>query len=140
MRVKRGREFIGRFKKGADLLDSLAVKCRKEGVTLGVFSVIGAVTGARMGYYLRDEQKYVECVRLDKHLELSSCIGNISLKGPDIFVHAHVTLADLEGRCYGGHLMPGTAIFAAEYHIKELTDGKLERGHDPETGLALWSV
>ncbi|MBF0522099.1 MAG: DNA-binding protein, partial [Candidatus Omnitrophica bacterium] len=51
---------------------------------------------------------------------------------------AHIMLADWEGRCYGGHLMPGTMIFAAEYCIKELTGLELHRGHDQETGLSLW--
>jgi len=53
-------------------------------------------------------------------------------------VHAHVVLADHDGNCFGGHLMPGAEIFAAEYHIKELTGANLERKDDPETGLSLW--
>ena len=138
MQVKDGRTFIGRFEFKADLLESITELCKKENIKLGVFSVIGALTSARMGYYNQDEKKYVECVNLDKKLEITSCIGNISLKDSEVFVHAHITLADHEGKCYGGHLMPGATIFAAEYHIKELTGAKLERKDDPQTGLSLW--
>ena len=66
------------------------------------------------------------------------CMGNISLKDGEVFVHAHITLADHEGKCHGGHLMPDTNIFAAEYYVQELVGEKLERKHDPETGLSLW--
>lgn len=138
MEVKKGREFIGRFKVKSDLLEELTNICKKENITLGVFSVIGALTNVKLGYYNQDAKKYVECVNLEKKLEINSCIGNISLFNSEVFVHAHITLADHEGNCYGGHLMNGTNILVAEYHIKELTGAKLERKFDPETGLNLW--
>ena len=138
MKVEMAREFIGRFKVNRDLLGELTKLSKEEGIKLGVFSVIGALTCAKLGYYDQQAKKYIECVNLDKKLEIASCIGNISLKDGEIFVHAHITLANHEGRTYGGHLMPGAMIFAAEYHIKELTGAKLERKYDPETGLMLW--
>ncbi|MFA5088433.1 MAG: PPC domain-containing DNA-binding protein [Candidatus Omnitrophota bacterium] len=138
MRVKEGRMFIGRFAYRADLLGSLTDFCKKEKIRLGVFSVIGAVSGAKLGYYHQQEKRYTECVSLSKTLEIVSCVGNISLKDSEIFIHAHITLADHQGQCYGGHLMPGAEIFAAEYWIRELTGGELHRQHDPETKLSLW--
>lgn len=138
MSVKEGRMFIGKFSHKADLLESLNKFCQDNNIKLGVFSVIGAVRCAKMGYYKQDEQQYIECVNLEKKLEIVSCLGNISLKDEKPFVHAHITLADWQGQCYGGHLMPGTVIFAAEYYIKELTGLELKRGLDKETGLSLW--
>ena len=138
MQVKEGRVFIGRLGLKADILKSLKEICAKEGIRLGVFSVIGAVSAVKFGYYRQAEKKYADCVNLEKKLEITSCTGNISLKDSEIFVHAHITLADHNGRCYGGHLMLGSRIFAAEYHIKELTGATLERHPDPETGLSLW--
>ena len=138
MQVKEGRLFIGRFKHKSDLLASLTELCEKEDIKLGVFKVVGALTSAKLGYYKQDEKKYIDCVNLDKKLEIASCIGNVSLMDSKVFVHAHVTLADHEGKCYGGHLMPGSNIFAAEYYIKELKGAKLERAFEPETGLNLW--
>jgi len=138
MQVKEGRVFIGRFRYTADLLESLKDVCVSENIRLGVFCVIGAVSRVKLGYYKQDEKRYVECLSLEKKLEITSCAGNISLKDSEVFIHAHVTLADHEGRSCGGHLMPGSAIYAAEYHIQELTGGTLERKPDPETGLSLW--
>ncbi|MFH1645728.1 MAG: PPC domain-containing DNA-binding protein [Candidatus Omnitrophota bacterium] len=138
MQVTTGRKFIGRFGHKKDLLAEISDFCKKENVRLGVFSVIGALTNVNMGFYDQELKKYTECISLDKKLEISSCIGNVSLKDNEIFVHAHIALADHEGRAFGGHLMPGSAIFAAEFYIQELEGNDLVRKDDPETGLSLW--
>ncbi len=140
MQVREARAFIGRFRAKSDLLAELTELCKKEHIRLGVFSVIGALTYAKLGYYNQDAKKYTDCVSLDKKLEIASCTGNISLLDAEIFVHAHIALADHNGTAYGGHLMPGSTIFAAEYYIKELIGTTLERTHDPETGLKLWNI
>ncbi|MFH1783425.1 MAG: PPC domain-containing DNA-binding protein [bacterium] len=138
MQVKEGRVFIGRLDHEGDLLDSLTSVCKENNIKLGVFSVIGAVRGAKLGFYDQEQKKYEERINIKKKLEITSCNGNISLIDSDIFVHSHITLVDREGNCYGGHLMPGSRIFAAEYYIKELTGAVLARKNDPETGLSLW--
>ncbi|MDF1536837.1 MAG: DNA-binding protein [bacterium] len=138
MRVEQGRAFIGRLPSGADLLESLTAVCRYENVRFGVVTAIGAVSSARLGYYKQDEQEYMECLNIEKGLEIVSCLGNMSLKEGEIFVHTHVILSDKEGRCYGGHLMPGTRVFAAEYCIRELVGKPYSREWDAVTGLALW--
>ncbi len=140
MRVKAGRKYIGRFGFGRDLLGELEGFCRTERIAVGVFTVIGALTRVRLGYYDRKAKKYVSCVQLSDVLEITSCTGNISMSGQDVFVHAHITLADHQGKCTGGHLMSGSRIFAAEYDIQELTGGKLHRVPDKETGLRLWRM
>lgn len=138
MLVEKGRKFIGRFHSKADLLESLSQLCTSENIRLGVFSVIGALTNVKLGYYNQEAKRYTECASLDKKLEICSCIGNISLKDDEIFVHAHITVAGHDGQAFGGHLMPGSSIFAAEYYIEELTGQELLREHDEETGLSLW--
>ena len=140
MRFDQGRVFIGRLPSGANLLESLTAVCREENVRFGVVTAIGAVSSARLGYYKQDEQEYIDCLNIEKGLEIASCMGNVSLKDGEIFVHVHVTLSDEEGRCYGGHLMPGTRIFAAEYSIRELEGQPYTREHDTGTGLALWPM
>ncbi|MFC1496006.1 hypothetical protein ACFL52_01165 [Candidatus Margulisiibacteriota bacterium] len=48
-----------------------------------------------------------------------------------------MTLADFEGKAYGGHLMPGTIVYAAEFVINEFVGAELKRGKDQVTGLPL---
>jgi uncharacterized protein len=137
-KVKFGRTFIGRFEAEKDLLQEITGYCKKNKIQLGTFNIIGALKSAKLGYYDQTEKKYVFGVNLNKKLEICSCMGNISLKGEKIMVHAHVNLADLKGRCYGGHLLEGSRIFAAEFIIQELKGAVLTRKTDPATGLPLW--
>jgi predicted DNA-binding protein with PD1-like motif len=138
MRVKEKRILIGRLPHGADLLGSLTAVCIEENVKFGTVMAIGAVSAARLGYYRQDVKEYMDCLNLEKGLEIVSCLGNVSHKEGEIFVHAHVSLSDKEGRCYGGHLMEGTRVFSAEYCIREMEGEPYSREHDPVTGLALW--
>lgn len=53
-------------------------------------------------------------------------------------IHAHIVLSDSKGRTFGGHLLPGTVVFAGEVFMLELPGIKLEREYDQETGLNLF--
>ena len=133
-----GRRVMGRLAKGHDLLGALEGHCLNLGIRLGEVRALGAVSAARVGFYNQAEQKYV-FLELNQPLEILALVGNVSLKDGKPFVHAHVTLADAEGRAWGGHLAAGTPVFACEYVIQEyLSDKTLTRGLDEETGLFLW--
>lgn len=138
--TKNGRSFLGRFEYGDDLLSVLTDFCNQNKISMGVFNLIGAVQKARMGFYKQEKKEYVDCINLDKKLEISACMGNISLKDNEIMVHAHISLSDYAGKTYGGHLRPGTIIFAAEFYIQELIGDQLVRGKDEKTGLPLWTA
>lgn len=64
--------------------------------------------------------------------------GNVSIRDGSPLVHAHVSLADYSGNAFGGHLAPGTTVFACEYIIQAFTGETLVREQDSETGLPLW--
>jgi len=138
LEMQTGRKIMGRLAKGADLLGALEEQCRIQNITLGEVRALGAVTKARVGFYNQAERQYY-FLDLEQPLEILTLIGNISLKDGQPMVHAHVTLADEAGRAFGGHLAPGTEIFACEFVIQEyLAKEVLTRGFDDETGLFLW--
>ena len=134
----KGKTFIGRFNIGDDLLLSLETFCRKKKIVSGIFWLIGAVQNIKLGYYDQRYQKYIQCLSMNKKFEISSCQGNISMKGKDLSVHAHITVSDLKGKTYGGHLLNGTKIFACEFFLQELKNTSLIRSKDFKTGLPLW--
>ncbi|MFH1394663.1 MAG: PPC domain-containing DNA-binding protein [Candidatus Omnitrophota bacterium] len=138
MLVEKGKTFIGKFNKDDDLLLALNAFCGSKNIKTGVFSIIGAVQKASVGYYDQDKKVYTNNIELNKKMEIVSCQGNISLKDGKICVHAHISLSDEAGKCFGGHLIPGTVIWAAEYYIQELRGSELNRKYDSETGLSLW--
>jgi predicted DNA-binding protein with PD1-like motif len=91
------------------------------------------------GFYDCEAQKYENFV-FEKPMEVLSLVGNVSLKDGQPFIHAHITLSDEKGQSFGGHLMEGTIVFAAEFIIEELEGENLEREFDKTTGLALWDI
>ncbi len=136
--TRPGRSFMGRLAKGDDLLQALEKFCQEHQITLGEVRALGAVTRARVGFYNQEERKYY-FLDLEQPLEILALVGNISLKDGQPMVHAHVTLGDAAGRAFGGHLAPGTPVFACEFAVHEYqAEQILARQDDPETGLMLW--
>ncbi len=133
-----GKIIVSRLPHGGDLLEEITELARREGITVGTVSAIGAVRKARIGYYDQSSRAYRE-KEFARPLEICSCLGNISLQDGEVFAHLHVVLADGEGKTVGGHLRPGTVIFAAECRLEQLRGRPLERGYDERTGLSLWS-
>ncbi len=133
------RVLMGRLKTGDDLLLSLETVLNEARITMGSLTLVGALRSATVGYYDQNKRQYQE-IKYSKHLEILSGVGNISRKDGKLMVHCHVTLGDSEGRAFGGHLMPGTEVFACEYTVFEFDGPVLERRFDHETGLALWQL
>ncbi len=135
--MQPGRWYMGRCAHGSDLLDELTAYCEQKNITCGKIEVIGAVQKARFGYYDQQNRQY-HYTETPRHMEILSCIGNISLNEGKPMVHAHITFADEEGKAFGGHMAQGTIVFAAEYIIQAFDNTTLIRENDDTTGLRLW--
>lgn len=128
---------VFRVAKGVDLAAALQSFVQEKGVRFGEIIAIGAVEKATIGYYHQASRRY-ETLTFEEDLEITSCLGNISLKDGQPFVHAHITLADRAGKMVGGHLMPGTIVFACEVIVHEFEGAAPVRTMDDETTLFLW--
>ena len=137
--IQPGKVFMGRLSHGADLLAELTDICLREGIRLGRIEAFGAVQKATLGFYDQGTRTY-QSFALDRPLEITKLIGNISLKEGKSMVHAHITLADADGSAYGGHLMPGTIIFACEFVLQAFEGALFNREFDEDTGLRLWNL
>jgi len=136
-RFERGRVFLESLPHGADLLATIEKLCRDNEVETGVFWLIGAVQECCVSCYDQVAKEYRNFCKPGP-LEVVSCMGNISLKDGEPFIHAHILVADETGDGFGGHLRPGTVIFSAEAFIEELTGAPPRREFDALTGLSLW--
>ena len=138
-KVKSKELFMGKLSYGCDLLEGLTSICQKENIRLGKIEALGAVQKAHIGFYDQQAREY-RFLTISQPLEITKLVGNISLKDGNPFVHAHITLADEEGKAFGGHLAPGTVVFACEFIIESFDGPVFERGFDEETGLPLWAM
>jgi uncharacterized protein len=137
-RFARGKTTLVRLTHGEDLLAELTAAALDVGATSGTVEVIGAVSSLVLGYYHQDRKEY-ESHTFEGAWEIASAIGNVSLLEDQPFVHLHVVASGDDGRCVGGHLMPGCTVFAAEAAITALEGHAApERELDGATGLKLW--
>ena len=136
-RARGGEVLMGRLQRGDDLLGGLAEQAKAAGVRAGRLQALGAVEKARVGFYDQGAFEY-RFLDLGEPLEILALIGNVSLRDGEPMVHAHVTLGDARGKAFGGHLVPGTTVFACEFTIAILEGQALHRAHDDATGLPLW--
>lgn len=128
---------MGQIPTGADLYESISKICTEEDVKTGKVTALGAVSQATVAYYDQKNKEY-QPITFKERLEILNCTGNVSLKDGKPFVHVHATFSDRKGNAFGGHLTPGTIVFACEVTIEELEGRALDRKPDDETGLNLW--
>ena len=138
-KVQSRQLFIGKLDYGSDLLEEISLVCKREDIRLGRVEALGAVQKACIGYYDQKAREY-RFIEFNQHLEITHLIGNISLKDGAPMVHGHITLSDEKGNVYGGHLSPGTIVFACEFILEAFDGPLLNRGLDRQTGLPLWSM
>jgi predicted DNA-binding protein with PD1-like motif len=133
-----GRCLMGRLAPGDDLLVALESLVRERNIRSGQVQFLGALQKGALGYYDQNARQYRTLV-LDRHLEIAAGAGNVSLRDGQPMVHAHLVLSDEEGRCWGGHLVPGNVVFACEFAILVLEGEPWSRHPDDYTGLTLWT-
>lgn len=131
------RVVMGRLAHDADLLEELTAVCKAEGVKLGRLEAFGAVKKGRVAFYDQQAREY-NFFEIDEELEILKVIGNVSLKDGEPIVHAHITFSKPDGEAVGGHLAPGTIIFACEFLLQVFEGQPFTRGYDEPTGLPLW--
>lgn len=137
--IKATRVIMKRLPPGADLLAELNHLVAAEKVALGLVSGIGALRKAAVGIFLQDKKEYRTNV-FDHEMEICALAGNVSLKEGKPFVHAHLALSDVEGRGFGGHIMPGCEIFVAEVVVVTFEGPAFERTPQAECGdLWVWA-
>ena len=135
--AKLKRTLVGQLPHGADLYESLTKIAKNEDIKLGRVLAIGATTHAVVAFYDHTQKKYVN-MEFPGSMEILTCNGNVSLREGKPFVHVHIVLGDRLGKVFGGHLMPGTKVFACEVFIDEFEGEELRRDYDEFTGLYLW--
>lgn len=126
----------GRLFKGDEIVTGITKIAKEKGITAGIINGIGAVEGAKIGYYDQKTRKYMS-QEFAEPMEILSLKGNISLKDNEAFAHLHVVFSKEDYSCIGGHLFEAT-VFAFEFEIIEFEGTAYERGFDEDTGLFLW--
>jgi len=124
--------------KGELVNESLLNVAKKENLTCGWISGLGAISDIEVGYW-DIEKKIYEKQNFNNHYELLSLIGNISLIDNKPFIHTHISFSDTNFNVFGGHLFDTKVIAAAEFCIFT-SEYNLHRKLNCGIGLSLWNI
>ena len=110
----------------------------KNGVGCAWLNGIGAIADPEIGYYSLNTKSYHRKV-FSGDYELTSLIGNITIKEGKYFSHTHITFSDTNYNVLGGHLFDAKITAAGEFIM---LPGKknIIRQMNPEIGLSLWCL
>ena len=126
-----------RIDRGEEILASLAEVCRREGITLGTISGIGAVDEVTLGVFDRGQFAY-QSETYTGDFEIASCSGTVTTMEGEPYFHLHMAAANpVKGLCCGGHLNRGVVSLTGEFVITALP-GAVGRKYSPEVGLNLF--
>jgi predicted DNA-binding protein with PD1-like motif len=119
-----------RLKTGDDLLVKIKEIVIKHRIYAGiVLSAVGSLSSSNIRVPIID--KLVKHIN-PNNLEIDSVNGTISING----CHLHITVSDLNGKAFGGHIKEGCIIrTTCEIVIGILNDTKFVREFDNSTGF-----
>jgi predicted DNA-binding protein with PD1-like motif len=104
----------------------LAVAAQRGGIGCVVLAGIGSLSGARLRL-----AGAPDAIGLDGDLEILTLSGTLSPDG----AHLHISVADRDGRLFGGHVAPGCVVrTTAEVLLSVLPEWAFKREMDAATG------
>ena len=136
-KLQKKDKYVMRIYKGEEFLSEIKEFCAKEGIHSGVFTAIGALEKATLGFFDPGSKEYIKFGVGET--EIASCMGNIALREGEVMVHSHAVLSDSAGRCFGGHLFEAYISATSEVFLETFSE-KVERIKDEETTLFLLNL
>ena len=109
-----------------------------KGVGCAWLNGIGALENPEIGYYSIKDKKYHR-KQFKGEFELTSLIGDITMKDGKPFAHTHITFSDTDYQVYGGHLFDAKITAAGEFFI-QLGSDDITREMNHSIGLPLWCL
>jgi predicted DNA-binding protein with PD1-like motif len=96
---------------------------------------IGGFRRAVLGYYDLDARSYID-IPVEDQVEVLALAGDITCRGEEHQIHAHVVCGRRDGSTVGGHVQQAVVRPTLEVVVAE-SPTFLERSFDRSSGLAL---
>lgn len=128
-----GNTIVARMDRGEEILAEVKEICTRENIRLASISALGAVSHVLVGLYQMENKSYYS-ITLDKDMELTALVGNVTTKDGEVYLHLHATFSDINGNAFGGHLNEAVISGTCEMFIQKI-DGDIGRCINPDTGL-----
>jgi len=136
-RIDKSRAYMT-FSKGDNINKTFEAFAEVRGIGCAWLNGIGALEHPEVGYYSLEDKAYHRKTFKGEY-ELTSLIGNITIKEGKPFSHTHITFSDTEFRVFGGHLFNANITAAGEF-IMQFGSDEINREMNAEIGLPLWCL
>ncbi len=136
-RIDKSRAYMT-LAKGDNINKTFESFAEVKGIGCAWLNGIGALENPEIGYYSLEDKAYHRKTFKGEY-ELTSLIGNITLKEGKPFSHTHITFSDTEFRVFGGHLFNANITAAGEF-IMQFGSDEINREMNAEIGLSLWCL
>ena len=124
--------------KGELINKTLELYAKSNEIGCAWINGIGAIEDPEIGYYSIEKKSYNKKV-FSGYYELTSLIGNITIKEGKYFSHTHITFSDINYQMFGGHLFDAKITAAGEFIIIPGTR-IIDRKMNTDIGLPLWCM
>lgn len=129
------KTFVLVFDTGDEVATGLAEFAKQQRLGAAHFTAIGAFQELTLGYFAWESKQYQK-IPVKEQVEVLSLAGNLVLADGSPKLHAHVVVGKRDGTAHGGHLIEAIVRPTLEVVLIE-SPKRLERRHDPQSGLAL---
>jgi len=136
-RMEKSRAYMT-LAKGDNINRTFESFAEVKGVGCAWLNGIGALENPEIGYYSLKDKFYYRKIFKGEY-ELTSLMGNITLKEGKPFSHTHITFSDTEFRVFGGHLFNANITAAGEF-IMQFGSDEMNREMNAAIGLPLWCL
>jgi len=121
------------LKAGAKIPDDVLAIAAKEKIATARVEAIGGVRELNLAYFNHDAKKYEEH-RFKEFLEVTSILGNVTLKDDKPFLHIHGTFGRKDMSVIAGHVV-SARVFPLLELVVTPTKNRALRRFDDELGL-----
>jgi predicted DNA-binding protein with PD1-like motif len=121
------------LKTGDKLPDAILALAKRAKVATAAVEAIGGVSKLTLSYFNHRTRKYEEH-RFNEYMEVTSLVGNVTLKDGKPFLHAHGNFGRKDLSVAGGHVT-SAVVFPLLEVIMTPTKKRALRRFDDSTGL-----
>ena len=139
MKYRRFKDtYAVRLDVGEEVMEALKKLAEAERIRAAEVSAIGATDRAVIGVFDREAGAYRQ-EELNRFMEITSLMGNITEMEGKPYIHLHAMLADQDHGIHGGHVIEMRIGLTCEMFVRVM-EGAIEREHSDELGINLWKL
>ena len=139
MQYKRMKDtYAVRLDVGEEVMEALKKLAEAERIRAAEVSAIGATDWAVVGVFDKEAGAYRK-EELNRLMEITSLMGNITEMEGKPYIHLHAMLADQDHGIHGGHVIEMRVGLTCEMFVRVM-EGAIGREHSDELGINLWKL